>query len=262
MVTKQQLNRKFNIIIGLLLAIFLVSGSFVAVYYTTSFRNQSDIKVLQNQIDRDQQSQTGSDTVTKEESDSKKIASYQALYQQNNDMVGWITIESTQIDFPVMQTKNVKDYYLYRNFNEEYSVSSLPYVQEQCDVFEPTDNVIIHGHNRSDGTMFATLLKYKKADFYNQHSIIEFDTINECHRYQVFAVFSIEVNTGDDQFPYYNFVQADDKQQFDQFVDDCYKYAINSTDLNISYGDKLLTLSTCDRSLSDGRCVVVAVRID
>ena len=110
MVTKQQLNRKFNIIIGLLLAIFLVSGSFVAVYYTTSFRNQSDIKVLQNQIDRDQQSQTGSDTVTKEESDSKKIASYQALYQQNNDMVGWITIESTQIDFPVMQTKNVKDY--------------------------------------------------------------------------------------------------------------------------------------------------------
>lgn len=262
MVTKKQINRKFNIIIGLLVAIFLISGSFVAYYYGTSLKNQSDIEVLQNQIDRGTNSPTDSSNLTKDESDSKKLASYQKLYQQNNDMVGWIYLDGTNIDFPVMQTKTVKNYYLYKNFNEEYSVSGLPYVQEDCDVFIPTDNVIIHGHNRSDGTMFAPLLKYKKADFFNQHQIIEFDTINECHSYQVFAAFEVIVNTGDDQFPYYNFTSARNESEFNDFVNTAKSLSFVSSDVEVKYGDKLITLSTCDNDVTDARFVVVAVRID
>ncbi|MDO4378721.1 MAG: class B sortase [Erysipelotrichia bacterium] len=263
MVTKKQIAFKYNMIIVILLIIFLISGSFVTYYFVQSNRSKQDINILRNQIVRPAGDQNvNDDPQLTEKNNAEKLESYQKLYQQNHDLVGWIYIEGTSVDFPVMQTKTVKDYYLYKNFNEEYSVSGLPYVQEECDVFQPTDNVIIHGHHRSDGTMFAPLLKYKDYDFYQQHKFIEFDTIKECHKYQIMAVFSVKVNTSNDEFAYYNFIDAADSIDFDNYVSQCMKYALYDTGINANYGDKLLTISTCDFTISDGRFVVVAKRID
>ncbi len=261
MVSKKQIAFKYNLIIGLLVAIFLISGSFVAYYFIQSGKAQNDIKILRNQIERDLDGDSSSDSELNEQSDEKKLASYQKLYEQNNDMVGWIHIDDTSIDYPVMQTKTVKDYYLYKNFNEEYSVGGLPYVQENCDVFTPTDNVIIHGHHRADGTMFAALTKYKDKSFFEKHQIIEFDTIKECHKYQIIAVFVVQVNTGNDVFPYYEFASANSSSEFNDYVSNCKYYSLYDTGYTASYGDKLLTLSTCDYSTDEGRFVVVAKRI-
>lgn len=261
MVTKKQIAFKYNLIIGLLVAIFLVSGSFVAYYYIQSGKAQGDIKVLRKQIERPSDTSDVQDSELIEQTNEKKLASYQKLYEQNHDMVGWIYIDGTTVDYPVMQTKTVKDYYLYKNFDEEYSVGGLPYVQEDCDVFIPTDNVIIHGHHRADGTMFAALTKYKDKSFFEKHPIIEFDTIKECHKYQIIAVFVTKVNTGNDEFPYYNFSSAATSTEFTNFVNNCKYYSLYDTGYTASYGDKLLTLSTCDYSTDDGRFVVVAKRI-
>lgn len=263
MVTKKQIAFKYNLIISILVLIFLISGSFVTYYFVQSNKSKKDITILRNQIVRPSSSQ-GSDTNDEQliaKNNEEKLASYQKLYEQNHDLVGWIYIEGTNVDFPVMQTKTVRDYYLYKNFNEEYSVSGLPYVQEECDVFVPTDNVIIHGHHRSDGTMFAPLLKYKDYSFFQDHQIIEFDTIKECHQYQIIAVFSVKVNTANDEFEYYNFIDAANSTEFDEYISQCKKLALYDTAVTAQYGDKLLTISTCDFSISDGRFVVVAKRI-
>jgi len=262
---KNSIRLKFNIIIGLLAVIFVVSTSFVGYYYYDSLKTKSTISELQKELKREDvlvvDETTQQEVVSEELTNQQKIESYQSLYQKNHDLVGWISIEGTNVDFPVMQTKSVPNYYLYKNFNRQYSVSGLPYVQEDCDVFEPTDNVIIHGHHRSDGTMFAALLNYKKVSYYNQHKYIQFDTIKECHTYEIIAVFTVKVNTGHDEFAYYAFINAENETEFNNYIKEAVSRSYVNTGVTASYGDKLLTISTCDFTLTDGRFVVVAKRI-
>ena len=263
---EKKIRLKFNIIIGLLITIFLISSSFVVVYYFDSFKAKRGISILVEQIDRGEDIFVPANNIEEQqkaliEIEKRKLESYKKLYEQNNDMIGWIQIENTTVDFPVMQVKNVKDYYLYKNFNEEYSIGGLPYVQENCDVFTPSDNVIIHGHHRSDGSMFAALTNYKDIEYYRQHPIINFDTLYECHQYEIIAVFTVKVNTGNDQFPFYNFINASSSEEFDWYINACKEYALYDTGVTASYGDKLITLATCDFSINSGRFLVIAKRI-
>lgn len=263
---KKKIKTKFKVIIGLLVVIFIISTSFVVFYYVDSFKSKQDISGLIEQIDRGETILIPSDNVEEQEKawaeiEKRKLESYQKLYEQNNDLVGWIQIEDTTIDFPVMQKKSVKNYYLYKNFEKKYSKGGLPYVQEDCDVFTPTDNVIIHGHNLSDGSMFNALLKFKNKDFYNEHSIINFDTIEECHQYKIIAVLTIAVNTGNDKFPFYDFINASSAKEFDAYIKACKKYSRFDTGVTAEYGDKLITIATCDFSIKNGRLVIVAKRI-
>ena len=91
------------------------------------------------------------------------------LYQQNNDLVGWICVEDTNINYPVMQTVDNPNYYLKRGFDKEYSSYGCPYVQEDCDVLKPSDNLVIYGHHMNNGSMFADLEKFKDKDFWQEH---------------------------------------------------------------------------------------------
>ena len=98
------------------------------------------------------------------------------LYQQNGDLVGWINIADTNINYPVMQSVNEPNFYLKHGFDKEYSDYGCPYVQEDCDVQEPSDNLVIYGHHMSNGSMFAHLEKFKNKDFWSEHRMITFNT--------------------------------------------------------------------------------------
>lgn len=101
------------------------------------------------------------------------------LYRQNNDLVGWICVEDTNINYPVMQTVDNPNYYLKRGFDKEYSSYGCPYVQEDCDVLKPSDNLVIYGHHMNNGSMFADLVKFKDEDFWQEHKTIVFNTLTE-----------------------------------------------------------------------------------
>ena len=75
------------------------------------------------------------------------LAELAELYQQNGDLVGWISIADTNINYPVMQSVNEPNFYLKHGFDKEYSDYGCPYVQEDCDVQEPSDNLVIYGHH-------------------------------------------------------------------------------------------------------------------
>ena len=111
------------------------------------------------------------------------------LYRQNNDLVGWICVEDTNINYPVMQTVDNPNYYLKRGFDKEYSSYGCPYVQEDCDVLKPSDNVVIYGHHMNNGSMFADLEKFKDEDFWREHKTIAFNTLTEKNEYEILAVF-------------------------------------------------------------------------
>lgn len=183
------------------------------------------------------------------------------LYTMNNHIVGWISIPGTLINYPVMQNPLYKDYYLYLNFSREYSRQGSIYVREECDVFAPSDNVTIYGHRMGDGTMFNALHDYASEDFYKEHSQIQFNTLKEYHTYEILSIFRISPDL-DTDFPYHLYVDFEDEEQFNAFIENCYNRALYDTGVTATYGDKLITLSTCEYTRVNGRLVVVAKRID
>ena len=174
-------------------------------------------------------------------------------------MVGWIFIEGTGVNYPVMQTRNNPNYYLKRNFNKEYSDLGVPYVQENCDL-SASDNIIIYGHHIKGGKMFGSLDKFTSKNFYEKHKIIQFNTLNEQREYQIIAVFKTVAYSASG-FRYYDFVNAEDEADFNAYVGRCKELALYDTGVTAKYGDGLLTLSTCKRFAENGRLVVVAKKI-
>lgn len=181
------------------------------------------------------------------------------LYLENSDMVGWIQIEGTSIDYPVMQTPADPNYYLKHDFEKHYTDYGCPFMQANCDALAPSDNLIIYGHNMKDGSMFADLAKYRSKDFWQNHKTVWFATELGSRAYEIFAVIHTTVQADDaDAFPFYRFVDAASPEEFSDYVSACQARALYDTGISAEYGDKLLTLSTCDNITDDGRLLVIA----
>lgn len=184
------------------------------------------------------------------------------LYQQNSDLAGWIRIEDTDINYPVMHTRDNPDFYLKHDFDKEYSDYGCPYVQENCDVQLPSDNVIIYGHHMKNGSMFCDLEKFKSQDFWQEHKTFLFNTVTDRYEYEIVSVFKTFVySDSPEAFKYYHFVNAQTPEDFSAFIDRCKELSLYDTGVSAEYGDKLITLSTCEYSRTNGRFIVVAKRI-
>lgn len=185
---------------------------------------------------------------------------YAEVYAANSDFVGWISIEGTAIDYPVMQTVDHPNYYLRRGFDKEYSKHGVPYIQEDC-VLGSSDNLIIYGHHMNDGSMFADLCSYKNKAFWQTHPTIRFDTLEGFGVYEIVAVFKTVVYS-QNGFRYFDFVELDDPARFDAYIARCKALSLFDTGVETGYGDKLITLSTCEYSRENGRMVVVARKVE
>lgn len=187
------------------------------------------------------------------------IEQYGSLYLQNQDLIGWLQITGTQIDYPVMQTLGDNEYYLRLNFDKEYALGGSLFMEERCNPLRPSTNQIIYGHNMPDGTMFGELKHYEKKSFYEDHPQIAFDTLYTQNTYQIMAVFRSRVyyNT-DDVFKYYYFFNATSQEEWDYYYSNVKQLSLYDTGVTAEYGDKFLTLSTCDDEGEYGRFVVVA----
>lgn len=193
------------------------------------------------------------------ETENSLLAVYRALAEQNADMVGWIRIEGTTIDYPVMQTPDDFNFYLRRNFDKEYSNLGTPYIQENCDL-KTSDNLILYGHHMLDGGMFSDLDLYKKKSFWEKHKTIRFDTLDEIAEYEILAVI-VTTAYRPDSFRYYEYTGGS-QERFEKYVSDCKRLSLYDTGVNAEYGDKLITLSTCEYSQNDGRLLVVAKKTE
>ena len=204
--------------------------------------------------------ETTEPTQTTEAREPGMLSGYKEIYEMNNHTVGWIKMEGTQMDYPVMQTPDDPNFYLYRNFDKADSARGSVYAWSEADINEPSDNITLFGHNMADGSMFACLNAYTSKKAWDNNSLIFFDTLNEYHTYKIFAVFKTSANVGQG-FSYHKFVDADNEEEFNEFVSTCKELAFYDTGITPVYGDKLICLSTCEYTLDNGRLVVCAVRI-
>ncbi len=258
------MKQKFTfILICLFTARFVISGSMVAYYSVISRRRNEEYTDLARQVENKTEEKEEAELIPYKNGEFF-LDEYYDLYTQNPDMAGWIKIEDTQINYPVMHTPHSPDYYLRRNFYKEYAYHGTPYIQENCSVEtgRTSDNIIVHAHNMDDGSMFGDLEKYMDKEFRQEHETIQFDTLTQRGEYRVIAVFMVDVTVGQDNFEYYKFVNAQDENRFNRFIDNCKRRRLHKTEESAVYGDKLLTLSTCEYSRENGRLVVVAKKVN
>ena len=182
------------------------------------------------------------------------------IYNLNHDLIGWLYIAGTNIDYPVVQHRD-REYYLRRDFYGNENANGQIILDAGCDPYTPSYNLVISGHHMNSGAMFGLLQQYKEFDFWKTHKIIEFDSLMERKEYVVFAAFySADYDENEEGFRYSVNIQF--KIDAESWLKEIRDYKIYDTAIDVAYGDEFITLTTCDHSRrNDGRFVVVARRI-
>lgn len=249
-----------TILLCFFLAVFVLSASMIVKTFIDNKNEQDALDALANKVVvTDPVVEPDPDPVVEptEPAEPTVLAQYADLYAENPDLGGWLKIEDTKINFPVMYTPKNPTYYIHKGFDKKYSHNGLPFIGYDCSLDPRSDNIIIHGHNMKSGAMFACLTDYEDEAFWQTHQIIEFDTVYQQDYYEIIAVFRFTVAQAN-KAGFYDFTNAEDEAAFDRFVSYCKEMAMYDTGVTATYGDKLLTLSTCSYHAKDGRLVIVA----
>ncbi|MGF9699346.1 MULTISPECIES: class B sortase [Paenibacillus] len=186
------------------------------------------------------------------------LPEFRDLYERNSDIVGWLKVDGTRIEYPVMQNPQDAEYYLNHDFDKNENKGGLPFLDEHSRA-NSSDILLIHGHHMKSGWMFKDLMKYKNESFYKEHATFQFSTLYEKEEYEIVAVIQSQVyRKSDDVFKYYQIGNVSTAAEFDSYVQNIKKLALYDTGVTAQYGDKLIVLSTCEYSTENGRLAVVA----
>lgn len=246
-------NKKLKIaVLGILIFIFAIGIGYIGYYIYNNFKSQND-DVLSNIAVDDKQ-------IT--ETKTERILQLEELKKQNNDIIGWIEIENTIINYPVLQCED-NNFYMTHNYKKEYSAEGSIFLDKDYNWELPSSNLLLYGHNNKNKTMFAELLNYKEESYYKEHPTIRFTTLAEDKTYEIIAVFKSRVyyKSEKDVFRYYYFINAENEEEYNNYINESKKANLYDTGKTATYGDQLLTLSTCEYSQEDGRFVVVAKKV-
>lgn len=243
----------------------LASFAYYGIYYFFMQRTERDLRELAEMKNESPQGSLAQNNVTVNKTGEivlpEILDKYKNIYNKNKKLIGWLQIADTIIDYPVMQTTN-NEYYLDHNANQEYDKNGSIFMDSQCSLYPRSDNLIIYGHHMKSGRMFGDLQKYAEESYYEKHQEIIFDTIYEEGTYEIMYVFRSRVYNEDEiVFKYYQFFEANSAEEFNSNMREMADMSLYNTGVTASYGDQLLTLSTCDNSQTEGRFVVVAKRI-
>lgn len=250
-------NKKIKIIMAIIFSIcFICAISYLIIHFINANKNKGLYDDLQQNIIPDETTnelvQVNSDFVDK----------VKELQQENADVKGWVRIDDTNINYPLLQTDN-NDYYLTHNYKKEYSMYGSIFINSNCDIKNENGNIIIYGHNMKDNQMFRDLLKYQDKSFYEQHPIIKIATEESEEQYEIIYTFKSRIFYQDEKnvFRFYRYYNFEDEREYNEYINNCRKIQLYDTEKTATYGEQLITLITCEYSQENGRMVVVGKKI-
>lgn len=247
-----------KLLLCLSVVVFAVSAFFLLQYYISTGIEKKNLENISAAVITAQSSDDGTQSA-----DALILQQYAALAAQNSDMIGWISIDGTTVNAPVMHTPGSPEYYLTHDFEKKYSQSGMLFMDASCIPDSQAGNMIIYGHNMKNKTMFSDIESYTNAEFLAQHPVIQFDTLNARGQYQVFAVFELDTSEGNENsMQCYYYSNTADAAKHAYFLDYVRQYASAVVDDKLpDSGDTLITLSTCDNVTPNGRVVVMAKKV-
>lgn len=191
----------------------------------------------------------------------------------NGDMAGWIKIDGTYVDYPFLSEplneetiENPNSYYLHRGLDGEYFYAGSLFMDYRnvfgSDENSQSENIVIYGHNMMNDTMFGSLSLYRRDySFYADNPIIQLNSNYRDYQYVIFGFMITSGNYWDTEFRYWNMEELDTEDDFNYYVDTIKQNSLVDTGVDVRYGDKLLTLSTCYSNADNSRFIVVARRL-
>lgn len=253
---RQKHNRILTILFVLFAALFTISSAMVIKYY---LQNGQEEKAFTDLAASVAENSPPYSTPAQQESDIPQYTEYITLYEQNSDFVGWLHIDNTEIDYPVMFTPDEPEYYLRRAFDKSSSQSGTPFVGADSTI--NSDVFIIYGHNMKNDTMFGTLDNYAKKDFWVENPFISFTTVTEHRNYEVFAAMETRIlSQGETGYRYYSQVGNLTEEAFDELIRWFQQNDLYDTDITPEYGEQIVILSTCSYHEENGRFIIGARR--
>ncbi len=239
----------FTVITVVLIAVLVISGIMALNIYFPQKREQQKFESLKQSV------------VYQKEGDPMPKNKYGDLIRRNGDFAGWLKIDDTSIDYPVMKPdESDPEFYLRRNFDKQYSFPGTLFVGGNCNM--DSDSFVIYGHNMVIDTMFGELDSYADDYFAREHPYISLDTRTQSRQYKVFAAFQTKIYAdSDDNFKYYEHFGTLSEDEYDETVQSVRNLSkIDLSDMPQNY-EQLLFLSTCSYHTQNGRFVVVAYRV-
>ena len=260
---------KYRIIYAILIILIIISIIYITNLFLLKVEAIKESEVLANINFSEQELKEeiyeknidiNNENIVKE---TEQILKVKKLKEENQDIIGWISIEGTNINYPVLQGTD-NEYYMTHNYKKEKSKNGSIFLTKDYDWNIPSTNLLIFGHNLGNGAMFQDLLKYEDKEFYKQHKIISFTTETEETKYEVISIFKSRVyyKSETNVFRYYYFVNAESEYEYDEFIKNAKKASLYTIDETAKYGDQLITLSTCSYHVKDGRFAVVGKKVE
>lgn len=189
---------------------------------------------------------------------SGRLTRYDALYQQNNDLAGWLSFPETALDCPVMYTPEDPEKYLRMAFDGSYAISGSLFIGDGSS--PDGSNVVVYGHNMKNGTMFGGLTAYAQEDYAKAHPVFRLDTLTEEREYRVIAAFYCAAEE-EEAFPY-QYVDLSHPETFAQYLEKAGERSLWPMSFQPEFGTRLALLSTCSYQGEDGRFVVLGAEIE
>lgn len=241
---------KFIYIKIICIILIILATTYIIMYFFDKHKAEETTAVL-NTIQVDETKIT--------EEKTERMLQVEELQKTNSDIVGWLEIENTGINFPVLQTTD-NSYYMTHDYEKNYSSHGSIFLDKDYNWDIPSSNLLIYGHNITTGAMFNELLKYNDEEYYKEHPTIRFTTNKEDAEYEIIAVFKSRVYYKSEQnvFRYYYFINAENEEEYNEYVENAKKASLYDTGKTAKYGDQLITLSTCSYHTEDGRFAIVA----
>ncbi|MBQ8921297.1 MAG: sortase [Oscillospiraceae bacterium] len=204
---------------------------------------------------------------------------YNQFYSQNPDLIGYIRIKGTMVSYPVVQKKsndindNKNDYYLYRTFHQESSKSGCIFMDYRCHfdevhdhyrIVDNSDNLLIYGHNMNNQTMFGSLRHYyKNPSYYMEHPTVELYSLYNLYDYKIFAIFVTDGMDFDSEYAFdcWNTLDFANEDEFYAYVNEAKKRTTVNTNVDVKYGDPILTLYTCHGLHANAKLILMCRQV-
>ena len=240
--------------------LLLVSIIEIVITVLEERQEQEAFSCLAEQVRQAEQTPDNSPTLilsSNTEPEPVNYTEYYLLYEKNNDFVGWLSVDNTKINYPVVFTPDEPEYYLRRAFDKTDSIAGTPFIGESGTI--DSDLFIIYGHNMKNDTMFGMLERYKKKSFWQEHPTVQFTTLTEQREYEIFAVLQTRILYQDEE-GYRWYYQAGDltEESFNELIEYTTDNALYDTETIPIYGEQIVILSTCAYHTDNGRLIVVA----
>ncbi|NLN70911.1 MAG: class B sortase [Chloroflexi bacterium] len=255
--------------------LFLVSALVLALYYLQSKKEQSafdqlvftiegkhlqgesrnfDLEALLS-FDESKSTHSGLEII-----DQSILSHYQTLHMMNSDFIGWVKVENSKINYPVMYTPDDPEYYLRRAFDKTAAISGTPFIDVNCNLL--SDVTIIYGHNMNNDSMFGTLDYYKDVRFWQENPTFSFDTLDKRQQFEVFAVLESRVQAEkESNFRYYEQCGVLTAPAHAELMSWLIDHSLYDTGVVPRYGNHIVILSTCSYHTADGRFLVAAQKV-